>query len=66
MVTDSLRQFNTLNATDLWCRVTNALIKKYKEMADSNPEKAVEELLRIEGALIGGGFITYKDLQEAL
>ena len=55
-----------LTATELWCRLTNALIEKYKVMAEENPSGAIQELLRIEGALIAGGFLTKEDLARAL
>lgn len=55
-----------LTVTELWCRITNALIKKYKTMADENPEKATIELLRLEGALIAGGFLSMEELEKGL
>ena len=53
-------------ATNAWCRITNALIRKYKPMTEQDPNKALKELTRIEGALLAGGFLTEKDLEEAL
>ena len=53
-------------ATNAWCRITNALIRKYKPMTEDDPNKALKELTRIEGALLAGGFLTEKDLEEAL
>ena len=55
-----------LTATELWCRMTNALIKKYKTMADENSDKATIELLRLEGALIAGGFLSREELEKGL
>ena len=55
-----------LTATELWCRVTNALIAKYKTMADENSDKATIELLRLEGALITGGFLSREELERGL
>lgn len=55
-----------LTATESWCRVTNALIKKYKTMTDENPDKATIELLRLEGALIAGGFLSREELERGL
>lgn len=55
-----------LTVTELWCRITNVLIKKYKTMADENPEKATIELLRLEGALIAGGFLSREELEKGL
>ena len=55
-----------LTATESWCRVTNALIKKYKTMADEDPNKATIELLRLEGALIAGGFLSREELERGL
>lgn len=53
-------------ATEAWCRITNALIRKYKPMTEQDPNKALKELTRIEGALLAGGFLTEQDLEEAL
>ena len=55
-----------LTATESWCRVTNALIKKYKTMTDEDPNKATIELLRLEGALIAGGFLSREELERGL
>ena len=55
-----------INAAEKWCRLTNALISKYKHMAEENPNRAIEEITRIEGALITGGFLTEQELEEAL
>jgi hypothetical protein len=55
-----------LTATELWCRLTNALIAKYKTMTEENPSKAEIELLRLEGALIAGEFLTREELEKGL
>ena len=55
-----------LKATNLWCKITNALIAKYKSMSDTEPEKAIKELTRIEGALLSGKFLTEEELEKAL
>ena len=55
-----------MSATNYWCRITNALIAKYKSMSEREPEKALQELIRIEGALLAGGFLTRTDLDQAL
>ena len=54
-----------LSATELWCRITNALIRKYKPMSEENPKEAVKQLLRIEGALIAGEFLTLEEIESA-
>ena len=53
-------------ATNAWCRITNALIHKYKPLTETDPNKALKELTRIEGALLAGGFLTEQELNEAL
>ena len=53
-------------ATNLWCRLTNALIAKYKPMAEENPDRVVKELTQIEGALLMGGYLTKEELDKAL
>lgn len=53
-------------ATSAWCRITNALIRKYKLMTEEDPNKALKDLTRIEGALLAGGFLTEQELKEAL
>ena len=55
-----------LSATNLWCKITNALIAKYKNMSEENPNEAVKQLLMIQDSLLAGGFLTQKDLDEAL
>ena len=55
-----------ISATNLWCKITNALIAKYKPLSESNPEEAVNQLLMIQGALLAGGFLTEQELKEAL
>ena len=51
-------------ATNSWCRITNALIRKYKPMTEEDANRALKELTRIEGALLAGGFLTENELQE--
>lgn len=53
-------------ATNLWCRITNALIEKYKFMAEENSDEAVKQLTRLEGALLAGGFLTEQELEKGL
>ena len=53
-------------ATNAWCRIINALIRKFKPMTEQDPDKALKELTRIEGALLAGGFLTEQELKEAL
>ena len=55
-----------LKATNAWCRITNALIQKYKPMTQQDTNRALKELTRIEGALLAGGFLTEQELKEAL
>ena len=55
-----------LNATVLWCAITNALIAKYKPMSDENPERAYKELMRLEGALLAGKFLTEDELEKGV
>lgn len=55
-----------LTATELWCRITNALVIKYKTMADESPNKATVELLRLEGTLIANGFLSREELERGL
>ena len=57
---------NVVNATNLWCCITNALIAKYKPMSEENPSKAETELLRLEGALMACGFLTREELEKGL
>lgn len=53
-------------ATAEWCRITNALIAKYKPMSETNPVQAYEELNQIKGSLLTGGYLTEQELKEAL
>ena len=56
----------TVIAANAWCRITNALIRKYKHLTEQDPNRALKELTRIEGALLAGGFLTEQELKEAL
>lgn len=53
-------------AAEAWCRLTNALIDKYKHLAEEEPKRAIKEITQIEGCLITGGYLTQKELDEAL
>lgn len=55
-----------VNATYAWCRITNALIAKYKPMVGEDPNRAASELLQIQIFLLSNGFLTEKDLERAL
>jgi 2-succinyl-5-enolpyruvyl-6-hydroxy-3-cyclohexene-1-carboxylate synthase len=64
---NTLRNSNPqTKATNAWCRITNALIRKYKDLTEEDPNRALKELTRIEGALLAGGFLTEQELEEAL
>ena len=64
---NTLRNCNPqIKATNAWCRITNALIRKYKQLTEEDPNRALKELTRIEGALLAGGFLTEQELKEAL
>lgn len=66
-IKNTLRTENPqLKATNAWCRITNALIRKFKPMAEQDSNKALKELTRIEGALLAGGFLTEQELKKAL
>lgn len=55
-----------IKAANAWCRITNALIAKYKQMTEEDPSTALKQLTRIEGALLAGGFLTQEELDSAL
>lgn len=55
-----------VKSAQAWCRITNALIRKYKLMAETDPNRALKELTRIEGSLLADGFLTEQELKEAL
>ena len=65
-IKEKVNKMKNYTATEMWCRITNALISKYKEMSEENPKGAVEDLLRLEGALIVGGFLTKEELEKGL
>ena len=54
------------SAAEAWCRLTNALIRKYKPMSETDPDKTIKEITQIEGCLLTGGFLTKEQLKEAL
>lgn len=39
-----IQSYTQLEATQLWCDITNKLIKRYKLMSENDPEKAIKEL----------------------
>ena len=51
-------------ATEKWCNITNALIKKYKTMTENDYNNAYAELGLLENALISGGFLTLQELGD--
>ena len=53
-------------ASVAWCKITNALIRKYKTMAEENPEECVSQLTKLEGFLVGNGYLSEQELNEAL
>ena len=53
-----------LNATELWCILTNALIKKYKTMANKEATKANAELRLLRNCLLNNGFLTIEELEN--
>lgn len=40
-----------VSGAQLWCNITNAIIRKYKPMVEKNPEQAIRELQTIEDLL---------------
>lgn len=46
-----------LNATNLWCDITNALIAKYKPMCETDPTQAIAELNAIREVLTRLGYL---------
>lgn len=53
-------------AANAWCRITNALIRKYKTMAEENPQECVNQLNKLQGILVGNNYLTEQELNEAL
>ena len=53
-------------ATNLWCRISNAIIAKYKPMAESDPMKAIRQLTTLKDILVISGILTDLDLERAL
>ena len=64
---NTIRSENSqLKAAEAYCRITNALIKKYKEMTEKDPNRALKELTRIEGSLLADRFLTEQELERGL
>ena len=53
-----------LNATELWCNLTNALIKKYKTMSEEDSTNAYAELRLLRNCLLNNGFLTIEELDN--
>lgn len=50
----------------MWCKLSNAIIRKYKPLSEKDPIKAYKELLRLEGVLLASGLFTQEELYKGL
>lgn len=66
IIKEGFKMSESLNATNEWCRVTNALIAKYKRLSETKPEKCLEELATIKEWLVQNNFLTEEELRKAL
>ena len=59
-------KYRMISAAEAWCRLTNALIAKYKPLAEIKPNQTIKEVKKIEDFLVSHGYLSSKDLEKAL
>lgn len=55
-----------VKSTTLWCKLSNAIIRKYKPLCEEDPTKAYKELLKLEGVLLASGLFTQEELNRGI
>lgn len=61
-----IAQSASVQSTTMWCKLSNAIIRKYKPLSEKDPTKAYKELLRLEGVLLANGLFTQEELEKAI
>lgn len=55
-----------VNAVAMWCKLSNAIIAKYKPLTEEDPIRAYKELLKLEGVLLASGLLTQEELDKGI
>lgn len=55
-----------IKAAQLYCSLSNAIIRKFKPMTEEDGAKAYRQLLKLEGVMLASGLFTKQELKEAL
>ncbi len=55
-----------VKSTTMWCKLSNAIIAKYKPLSEEDPTKAYKELLKLQGVLLANGLFTEEELDKGL
>lgn len=55
-----------VKSTTMWCKISNAIIAKYKPLSEEDPTKAYKELLKLQGVLLANGLFTEEELDKGL
>ena len=53
-----------IKAAQLYCSLSNAIIRKFKPMSEEDATNAYRQLLKLEGVLLASGLFTEQELQE--
>lgn len=61
-----IAQSASVQSTTMWCKLSNAIIRKYKPLSEKDSTKAYKELLRLEGVLLANGLFTQEELEKAI
>ena len=53
-----------IKAAQLYCSLSNAIIRKFKPMSEEDATKAYRQLLKLEGVMLASGLFTEQELHE--
>lgn len=53
-----------IKSTQLYCSLSNAIIRKFKPMSEEDATKAYRQLLKLEGVMLASGLFTEEELHE--
>lgn len=53
-----------IKAAQLYCSLSNAIIRKFKPMTEEDAAKAYKQLLKLEGIMLASGLFTEEELHE--
>jgi hypothetical protein len=53
-----------IKAAQLYCSLSNAIIRKFKPMSEEDATKAYRQLLKLEDVMLASGLFTEEELHE--